>query len=77
MNIISDLVLDFKDKNELYFNLLLEEDFNFKTKNINIDFLMLNDKINVKFMVNNILDLKIAMNAIIKSLEIIDKTLNI
>lgn len=78
MNILSDLILNFGNKTDTYFSLFLEEDFDFKTKNIIINFeKQQNNKIKINFEVEKILELKIAMNAIIKSLEIIDKTLKV
>jgi len=71
----SSLILNFSSKNDLFYNLLVEEDFDFKTKDININFENKKDFIEVNFEVKSILDFKIASNAIIKSLEIIEKTL--
>lgn len=76
MNLESSFSFDFGNLNETYFKLLAEEDFDFKTKNINFD-VKFNDKVEVKLVCSNILDLKIATTALIKSLEVIDKTLNI
>jgi hypothetical protein len=77
MNLNSTLLLDFKNLNEFYFKLLIQEDFEFKTKDISIDIIQLeNKKINISFIANSIIDLKIASNSIIKSLEIIEKTLS-
>lgn len=73
----SVLVLDFKDENKLYFDLLKEEDFNFSPKNIKINIEQKNSKIEINFQGDSILNLKIASNAILKTLEIITKTLNI
>jgi len=74
----SDFKLDFKESNNLYFDLLNNEDFDFKTKNININIIRTNSgSIHIFFESSSIIDLKIAVNAVIKSLEIITKTLNI
>jgi len=77
MNILSTLILNFGENTDTFYSLLLEEDFDFKTKNININFLKNNDKIEINFQVSKILDLKIASSAVIKSLEVIDKTMQI
>jgi hypothetical protein len=76
MKFKSNFYLDFENLNELYYNLLTKEDFNFKTKDIKINISM-NNKIEVEVFCNSIIELKIAHSAIIKSLEIIDKTLKV
>ncbi|MFW6026280.1 MAG: hypothetical protein ACOC16_00500 [Nanoarchaeota archaeon] len=76
MRFKSNFYLDFEDSNELYYNLLAQEDFNFRTKNIKINILMKN-KIEVEVLCDSIIEFKIAHSAIIKSLEVIDKTLKI
>ena len=71
----SDFKLDFNKLNNLYFNLLSNEDFDFKTKNINIIIKKLDSGIiHIFFESNSVIDLKIAVNAIIKSIEIINKS---
>jgi len=62
---------------EIYFKLLIEENFDFKSKNIGINFNNNNSFIEVLMSGNSVLDLKIATNALIKTLEVIEKTLNI
>ena len=76
MKCVSSFSFDFEDLNESFYKLLKEEDFNFKTKNIGMK-VSLGNTIEVKLEADSILDLKIGSNALIKSLEIIDKTLNI
>lgn len=76
MKFISILKLDFENSNDLYYSLLKEEDYDFKTKDISIDVEKENDHILVSLVCNSILDLKIATNALIKSLEVIEKTLS-
>ena len=73
----SILVLDFKEDNKLFFDLLKEENFDFSPKNIGVEIKFINSKIKIDFHGSSILDLKIASNAVIKSLEIINKTLNV
>lgn len=78
IKISSTFLLDFGELNDEYYELLSNEDFNFKTKDIELNITKLNSgKIKVKFISNSIIDLKIASNSLIKSLEIIDKTYNI
>ncbi len=78
MKICSTFLLDFGELNDIYYKLLSNEDFEFKTKNIKLNILKLNSgKIKVKFISDSVIDLKIASNSLIKSLEIIDKTYNI
>ena len=68
---------DFGDLNPTYFKLLLEEDFDFKTKKINFEILNNSNSIDVNVIASSVLDLKIGTTALIKSLEIIEKTLNV
>lgn len=70
----SKFSFDFGKQNEFYYKLLKEEDFDFKTKNININ-LILNKQLECILSVESVLDLKIGVNALIKSLEVIGKTL--
>jgi hypothetical protein len=76
MRSISQINLDLGDKNQTYFKLLKEEDFDFKTKDIKIS-VELKDQIEVQLETSSILDLKIATTALIKSLEVIEKTLKV
>lgn len=77
MKLESKFSLDFKEKSDIYYRLLLEEDFDFKTKNINIKIELKENLVLVFIYTSSILDLKIGTSALIKSLEIIEKTLNI
>lgn len=75
-SIVSNFSFNFGDLNDFYYKLLVEEDFDFKTKNIVID--IANEKsLNVTIGCNNVLDLKIATNALIKSVETIEKSINV
>ena len=70
--------LELGKNTNLYYDLLIEEDFDFKTKNIQIQIQKENDSIlNLNVLSDSIIDLKIGVNAVIKSLEIISKTLNV
>ena len=77
MKFSSKFLLDVKGNNDIYFNLLSQEDFDFKTKKITVDVSKENDAVAVRIDTNSVLDLKIATNALIKSLEVIDKTLKV
>ncbi len=77
MNFKSTFILDFGKENNLYYELLKEEDFDFKTKDININIGKNNNNLEIDVVCNCVLDLKIGINALIKSLEIINKTLNV
>jgi hypothetical protein len=77
MNIISEFTFNFGEQTKTYFKLLEEEDFDFKTKDINFYFNLDSDKINVKIDAKSILELKIGTTALIKTLEVIEKTLNL
>ena len=72
----SSFSFDFGNLNEFYYKLLKEEDFNFKNRDISFD-IVLKDSLEFELSVKSVLDMKIATSALIKSLEIIDKTLNI
>lgn len=76
MKINTSFELDLKDI-DMFYKLLTEEDFDFKTKEITIDFNKKNNLVMANINCTNILDLKIASTALIKSLEVITKTLNI
>lgn len=77
MSFNSKYSLELGLKVDLYFNLLSDEDFEFKTKNILINISKNNTIIDIDIICTNLLDLKVANSAIIKSLEIITKTLKI
>lgn len=76
MSIKTNILLDFKENNDLYYSLLKEEDYDFKTKNIKID-VSKSDVVSVNVVCDSILDFKIATNSLVKSLEVIDKTINL
>ncbi len=59
-----------------YYNLLKEEDFNFKTKEIKIELEKSLDMLYIRVNSNSLIDLKIGSSAVQKSLEIIEKTLS-
>ena len=77
MTQISTFSLDLGDKVDLYFSLLSDENFEFKTKNILVNLEKQNNSILLKITCESLLDIKIANSAIIRSLEIIEKTLKI
>lgn len=77
MNLKTNFSLDLEDKCELFYRLLTEEDYDFKTKNIKVEILKEDNKVLINLESMSILDLKIATSAVIKSLEIIDKTINV
>lgn len=73
----SSFLLDFNKNNSLYFKLLQEEDYDFKTKDIKIKLDNTNEGISAVIYANSVLELKIGTSAFIKSLEIITKTLEV
>ena len=77
MRLTSNYSFDFEKQSETYYKLLCEEDFDFKTKNITIEVRLENSLVLVEVRANCVLDLKIATSALIKSLEIIERTLNV
>lgn len=66
-------------ESDFYYNLLKEEDFDFRNKNIDLTILNDSKNNNLKININtdSLIDLKIANSAVIKSFEIIQKTINI
>jgi hypothetical protein len=76
MNVKTNLILDTKDS-DLFYSLLSEEDFDFKTKDILISISREKDLILANIECSSILDLKIATNALVKSLEVINKSLEV
>lgn len=78
MKLTSIFFLNFDKLCDLYYKLLLEEDFDFKTKDISIDIEKVGvHEIKVSIFAKSFIDLKIAVTAFMKSVEIIEKTLNI
>ncbi len=78
MKLNSFFVLNFDLNTQIYYDLLIEEDYDFKTKNITFEIIKLDEKqLKVSIFANSIIDLKIANSAFIKSLEIITKSLNV
>lgn len=72
----SNFKLDFGRLNDFYYNLLIEEDFDFKSKSIDID-IQKNSMLEIRVLCNSILDLKIGVTALIKSLEVIERARNV
>ncbi|MDA3855466.1 MAG: hypothetical protein PF569_04360 [Candidatus Woesearchaeota archaeon] len=72
----SNFKLDFGDLNIFYYNLLIEEDFDFRSKDIKIE-INKNESLEIDVICNSVTDLKIGVSAFIKSLEIIEKTRNV
>jgi hypothetical protein len=60
---------------QTYYSLLKEEDFNFKTKSIDVLISILDNKLFIQVSCDSIIDLKIGTTAVQKSLDIIQKTL--
>lgn len=70
--------LDLGEETELYYKLLSEEDFDFRTKDIKIKINKVSSKsLKITIESNSLIELKIGVSALIKSLEIIDKTLKV
>lgn len=78
MKLNSVFFLNFDDATEMYYKLLLEEDFDFKTKDIKIDVEKISkSEVKVSIFAKSVIDMKIAVSAFMKSVEVIDKTLNV
>lgn len=77
MEFSSNFSFNFGENTNLYYKLLKEEDFDFKAKDIILNIRQNSDLIKVTLDCKTVLDFKIGVNALIKSLEVIDKTLNL
>jgi len=77
MNFSSNFFLDFGEEAETYFSLLSNEDFDFKTKNILVKVTKEGPVVSVRLECDCVLDLKIASSSIIRSLEVIKKTISV
>lgn len=77
MRYVSRFSLDLGEQAQIYFNLLSEEDFDFKTKDIKVDVTLQDLTVNVEILCSSLIDLKIGTSSVIKSLEIIHKTLEV
>jgi hypothetical protein len=74
----SSFSLELLDKLSLYKSLLEEEDFDFKTKDIEVSIEEHSKEIlGIEISCNSFIELKIGTNAVLKSLEVIEKTLEI
>ena len=62
----------------LYYDVLKEEDFNFNNKSISVE-VMKGEKglLSIKVLAGNLLDIKIGINAVLNSLIVMDKSLNV
>ena len=69
--------LDLGNQKHLYAQLLQEEDFDFKTKDVKVTILEEDSSLIIDVEANSLLELKIGTSAVMKSLEIISKTLEI
>lgn len=58
-------------------SLLLEEDFDFSPRDCRISIIENSNRLEIKIDANSFIDFKIAINAFMKSVEIIEKTLEI
>lgn len=77
MKFTSNFFLDFNEDVDKYYSLLSNEDFDFKSKNILIKISKKGTSVELYLECDSILDLKIATSAIIRSLEVIKKTLEL
>lgn len=69
--------LNLGKQSAFYAELLREEDFDFKTKKIEVEILEEEFCVVVKVKANSLLELKVGTSAVMKSLEIISKTLEV
>jgi hypothetical protein len=76
MSFVSEFFFDFSDENSYFYDLLLEEDFDFNNREISIDFFLI-DSLKVVVQADSFLNLKIGVSSLMKSVEIIKKTLDV
>ena len=69
--------LDFEKNTDVFYRLLKEEDFSFSNRSINIEVKKVGKNVDLNLEADSILNLKIGLNSIMNSLEIIDKTIKI
>lgn len=62
---------------QTFYSLLKEEDFDFKTKNIVVSISKDDKSLCIKVSCDSLIELKIGTTAVQKSLDIIEKTLNL
>lgn len=60
-----------------YYELLINEDFDFKTKDIDVNFKLDSNNILVTINASSFIDTKIGVSSVMKSLEVIEKTFDI
>ena len=77
MKLSTTYELDFGEKSLFYVNLLKEEDFDFKTKSVVVKISQKNSKVFIEVFADSLLELKVGTSSVMKSLEIISKTLNL
>ena len=75
MELKNKFLLNFGKDTKKYLDILLEEDFSFKTKDIKLKISEnKNSKIEVNILAKSFIDLKIANSAFMNTIEIITKT---
>lgn len=67
--------LDFGNKSSFFVELLKEEDFDFKTKSVVVNVSLKYSKVFIEVFADSLLELKVGTSSVMKSLEIISKTL--
>lgn len=74
MNVTTQFSFDFGKDTDLFYALLCEEDFDFKTKHISLEIVKNANIVHLTIVAQSFIDCKIAVSAVLKSVEIIEKT---
>ena len=77
MKYTCDFCLDLGKNSQFYSNLLSQEDFDFKTKDIIVSINNEKNILNIKVICDSLIDLKIGSSSVMKSLEIIEKIISL
>ena len=78
MNLQNTFTLNLeKDKVHLYSKILSEEDFEFGNKNINVEVSCEGEILKIEVFASTIHELKIGVSSVIKSLEVVEKTISV
>ncbi|MCA9486269.1 MAG: hypothetical protein H6500_01120 [Candidatus Woesearchaeota archaeon] len=75
MMITTKIHCSFEKNSDLFYKVLSSEDFDFRTKNISLNLNKAPEGFEIALGAPSILDFKIGINALVRSLEVAEKTL--
>lgn len=76
MKFEGEVKIHLDERTQLFYDLLCEEDYDFKNKEIEIDIHKADRDLLIHISAHSLTEYKIASTALIKSLEVIEKTLD-